>query len=392
MITNVRIYADDTSLFIISDNLSLSIQDLQSDVDRIIEWSNRWLTTFNAEKTENLVISKKVAPYHTPVTFQKFPVPIVVQHKHLGMVLSQDLTWHRHIENMLQTVSTRLGILLKNKYRFSRKTLETLYFSFIRSVLDYGDVIYDDCPDYLKIQIEKIQKRAARIVTGLTKSCHTDELYREAGWTSLVERRRRHKLILYFKIKNGLAPNYLVDLLPQTVGDRNPYNVRNREHMTIFRCRTEYFLMSFFPLTTVMWNSLDELTKNCTTLQQFKMMLAQTDVKPPKWYYTGERRYQIIHCQLRNRCSSLNEDLFINNVKDDPMCIHCESSESTDHFIMNCMRFAPQRANMIIMLASRNIVLCPEVVLYGDMSMSVECNNFIARVFQDFIKSTKRFD
>jgi hypothetical protein len=55
-------------------------------------------------------------------------------------------------------------------------------------LLDYGDVVYDICPDYLKNQIERVNKQGAWIVTGLTKSCSTELPYAEL---SMDERRKR---------------------------------------------------------------------------------------------------------------------------------------------------------------------------------------------------------
>jgi hypothetical protein len=134
---------------------------LQDDAIKIGDWSTLWLTNFNATYTENLVISKKINPSRVPIIFQNIPINIVLLHKHLGMTFSHDFTWRSHIENLLTTAHKRLGILLKSKYRFSRKTLETLYISFVRSLLDYGDVVYDICPDYLKNQIERVNKQGA---------------------------------------------------------------------------------------------------------------------------------------------------------------------------------------------------------------------------------------
>ena len=57
----------------------------------------------------------------------------------------------------------------KFKFLLDRKSLETIYFSFIRPILEYGDVVWDNCTQQEKQDIEKIQIEAARIVTGTTK-------------------------------------------------------------------------------------------------------------------------------------------------------------------------------------------------------------------------------
>jgi hypothetical protein len=89
-----------------------------------------------------------------------------------------------------------------------------MYFSFIRPILEYGDVVWDTQTHYLINKIENVQSEAARIVTGGTKLTSIQKLYEETGWEKLLERREKHKLILLYKIVNNQAPGYLRNLLP----------------------------------------------------------------------------------------------------------------------------------------------------------------------------------
>jgi hypothetical protein len=84
-----------------------------------------------------------------------------------------------------------------------------MYFSFIRPILQYGDVVWDMQTRYFINKIEYVQSEAARIVTGGTKLTSIQKLYEETGWEKLLERREKHKLILLYKIVNNQAPGYL---------------------------------------------------------------------------------------------------------------------------------------------------------------------------------------
>jgi hypothetical protein len=75
--------------------------------------------------------------------------------------------------------------------------LEVIYFAFIWPVLEYPDVVWNNCSNYEKEELEKIQHEAARIVSGCTKLVSISELYQEICWESLAERRRKHNLIFY---------------------------------------------------------------------------------------------------------------------------------------------------------------------------------------------------
>ena len=86
------------------------------------------------------------------------------------------------------------------KFIFDRKSLEIIYTSFIRPVLEYGDTIWDNCTLYEKRELDKIQNEAARIATGATALVSVQALYDEEGCETLQTRRTNHKLSLFFKM------------------------------------------------------------------------------------------------------------------------------------------------------------------------------------------------
>ena len=73
----------------------------------------------------------------------------------------------------------------KLKFKLDQKSLEIIYTAFFRPILEYGDVIWDNCAQYEKNEIEKIQSEAARIATGPTKLIYINTLYKETGWDTL---------------------------------------------------------------------------------------------------------------------------------------------------------------------------------------------------------------
>jgi hypothetical protein len=62
-----------------------------------------------------------------------------------------------------------LNMLRKVRFILNRFTLEKMYFSFIRPILEYVDVVWDTQTHYLINKIENVHSEAARIVTGDTK-------------------------------------------------------------------------------------------------------------------------------------------------------------------------------------------------------------------------------
>ena len=144
------------------------------------------------------------------------------------------------------------------KFRISRKSLEQMYVSFIRTLSEYCDSVWDNSLSEMK----KIHIEAARTITGATKLCSVDKLLSELGWETLQSRRDKHKLVIFYKIMNGLTPNYLRDLVPPLVQEASNYNLRNSDHIQTFHANTNLFYNSFLPSTIRTRNSLPNDVKD----------------------------------------------------------------------------------------------------------------------------------
>ena len=101
-----------------------------------------------------------------------------------------------------------------------------MYKSFILPILDYADVVWDNCTQYQSDALEDIQLEVIRTITGAVRGTSHQKLYKESGFITLKERRKRHKLILYFKYINGMLPEHLNVKFPRLVSETNPYHRR----------------------------------------------------------------------------------------------------------------------------------------------------------------------
>ena len=80
----------------------------------------------------------------------------------------------------------RIHVMRRLKFILDRKSLQTIYFAFIRPLLEYADVVWDDCSKYKSNELEKVQNEAARIVTGATKLVFINALLTETRWETLI--------------------------------------------------------------------------------------------------------------------------------------------------------------------------------------------------------------
>ena len=84
---------------------------------------------------------------HPPLFFQDRPVEETEQHKHLGVVFNSALSWKDHVATILLSVSKLLDVMHKLSKDIDRKSLETIYESFVWSKLEYACIVWDDCSE-----------------------------------------------------------------------------------------------------------------------------------------------------------------------------------------------------------------------------------------------------
>ena len=87
-----------------------------------------------------------------------------------------------------------------------QKLKEIVYFSLVRSFVDYASAVWDPHQKFKQVKLKMVQRRAARFVKSRYK--RTDSvtaMLDELGWPILSKRRKDARLILIYKIINNLA-------------------------------------------------------------------------------------------------------------------------------------------------------------------------------------------
>ena len=113
-VTNdVMFYADDTSLYMThnKDNIDTAQRSLQHDLDAICDYGRNWAITFNASKTIQQTFTRRP---NSPIPALKFggeSIVVKTSHKHLGVIFSNDLHFHEHINDVVRKINVALSPL-----------------------------------------------------------------------------------------------------------------------------------------------------------------------------------------------------------------------------------------------------------------------------------------
>ena len=143
---------------------------------------------------------------------------------------------------------------------------------YVRPHLEYGDVIFHNQGAELMKVIERVQYKAALLVSGCWQGTSQDKLHDELGWDWLSDRRWTRRLSIFYKISNGFAPSHLSDHIPKRNVTSMSLRSRPGNHPLT---KTERYEKSFFPFTINTWKELDEKAKSKTSVLSFKKYLQQ---------------------------------------------------------------------------------------------------------------------
>ena len=390
----VSLFADDNIVDIFADTVDECANVLNRDLEKMENWAYTWLVTFNARKTCDMPLSLQTRTniILPPLHFKNEVIKTVNSHCHLGLTLTSNLKWSAHINNICIKANKRLAILNKLSFKINRKGLEQLYFAYVRSILEYGDIVFANAAPNDLSKLDKIHKRAAKIVAGGIRGVSSCTLFKELSWETLSQRRENRRILMFSDIVHHRSPTYLQDLLPGSVESRSGhrYNLGNSDLMDTFSCRTETFKSSFFPYSTIFWNNLDENLKAIDERSILKSNLAKKRVNKNKYYLLGPRTTNIILARLRMGCSEIRVHLNCLHVSESTKCC-CGEVETTEHFFLSCTLYTAARNELQDSMNGLGLIFNCTVILHGSEYPNNMVNTNLMAAVDTFLRSSNRF-
>ena len=193
---------------------------------------------------EVLFSRKNQIQNHPVISLNNIQVERSSHHKHLGLILDEKLNFKEHVNSAISKVNKGISVLKKLRHTLPQKSLITIYKSFLRPLVDYGNIIYDQSNNESFCEkLESIQYKAALAITGAIQGTSCDKIYAELGLESLKARRWYKRLSCMFNIMNEQAPNHLIKLIPKC----NQIMRTRNNHKPVIHCQTDCFKYSFFP-------------------------------------------------------------------------------------------------------------------------------------------------
>jgi len=145
-------------------------------------WAQKWQMKFNPSKCHVLRISRKQNPVESNYVLMRKVLDSVTHHRYLGVELSRNLEWGKHVNNKVMKANRSLGFLRRNLSSCPEGVKEAAYKALVRPHVEYVSSVWDPHLKKHVKQIEGVQRRAARFVLKTVTRGNQEQL--ETSWTN----------------------------------------------------------------------------------------------------------------------------------------------------------------------------------------------------------------
>ena len=158
---------DDCTVYETISASTIDSSILQQEMENVTQWTSANNMKSNVNMTQEFTVSfLKNQPSLPPLTMNNQPLEAVPTTKLLGVILTSDLKWSKHVEYICSETSKRLYTLrMLKRSGVPPSDLRSVYSYFIRPVLEYAcSVWHTSLSSSLRDDVEGIQRRAIRII------------------------------------------------------------------------------------------------------------------------------------------------------------------------------------------------------------------------------------
>ena len=174
---------------------------VQADIDTLGAWSEKWQLVFHPDKCKTLHFGHSNEKKQYYLNNQQ--IKSVTSEKDLGVYITEDLKQHKHVAEIAKRANRMLGMIKRTITCKSIENIMSYYKSLVRPIIDYASGIWNPYHKKDIIKLEKIQRRATKIITELRNKPY-DARLKKCKLMTLEQRRRRYDQIEMFKVMKGI--------------------------------------------------------------------------------------------------------------------------------------------------------------------------------------------
>ena len=182
--------------------------------------------------------------------------------KYLWVTIADNMMWNTHIEQTVGKGNKKLGFLKRNLKISNPDIKSHAYKTLVRPTLEYCSTVWDPHTAKAALQLEMVQRRAARWVKNdYVQQSSVTQMLKDLKWRDLAQRRTDVRLSLMYKIVHN---HVLIEAIKYVKLQRNLINLQQ------ILANKKYYKMSFFPRRVKDWKSLPKTLLAAESLKVIK--------------------------------------------------------------------------------------------------------------------------
>ena len=156
--------------------------------------------------------------------------------------------------NVSSKISKSIGILYRTRCVLNKKLLTQLYYSFIHSYLNYGNLAWASTNKTKLEVLYRHQKHAIRVINFKDRYTHTKPFFEEMKILDIYQMNITNILIFLFKCKLKTCPPIFLNLYKER--PPNKYNMKSKDVLVEPACKTKLASFSISYRAPFLWNKL----------------------------------------------------------------------------------------------------------------------------------------
>lgn len=252
--------------------MSILLDKLQFSINKLVEWTDKWLLRFNSDKCNVLYLGKN-NPKHKYYIKEGDTISELSEttcEKDLGVFVDPLLSFNFHVSTTIKKARRMSGLIIRNISCKSPEIMVPLFIALIRPIIEYANVVWCPFNKYNIIKLEKVQQQFTKRINGMYKLSYPDRLIK-LKLPSLEYRRLRGDLIETYKIINNIYdPLTTVSLLTL---DSNTRTRTNGYKLKKTRSKRKPYGDFFTNRIVNKWNRLPKQIVQADSLNTFKNKL-----------------------------------------------------------------------------------------------------------------------
>ena len=279
--TKCELFADDGTIHTQSKTIVDANNRLSKSLKEVNDWCKDNRMVINPSKTESMVVSTKKKNHTDPLelnlTLEEVPIKQVSQHRHLGVIIDDQLRWQAHINHVCKNVSRNLFLLSKLKHITTTSTKKMFYNAHVKPHIDYCSTVWDGAAQVHMRKLNSLHRRAGKIILP-NSNLTTDEKFQRLKLLPLSNHLKFNKGVFMFKVWRETHPTYINDTFQK---QHSPYS-NSRLNFFIPFPRIDLFKTSLAFSGPKVWNPLPNDIKNAPSRSTFKKRLKKYLLNPQR--------------------------------------------------------------------------------------------------------------